>query len=78
MARAKIGTSSWSCCVVRLGLCTHVCMYICMYVCMYVCIVICILSYKVNAQASFRVILAFHLQHVDAHHRPCPRRVGSV
>jgi hypothetical protein len=53
-------------------------MYVHMYVCMYVCTVICILSYKVNAQASFRVILAFHLQHVDAHHRPCPRRVGSV
>ena len=52
--------------------------YTCMYVHMYVCTVICILSYKVNAQASFSLILAFPLQHVQDRHRPCPRRVGSL
>ena len=53
-------------------------MHVCMYVHMYVCTVICILSYKVKVQARFSLILAFHLQHGDAHQSPCPELVASL
>ena len=56
----------------------YTCMYVCMYVHMYVCTVICILSYKVKVQARFSLILAFHLQHGDAHQSPCPELVASL